>query len=104
MRKQTIVWKTKNGKKIRICDMSDQHLINAIVYIKRTAIAYMESAIRDAEWLLSFVTADMATYYAEQDMRSAYEASWDDYVSPLYWILELEAERRCNEKYEELAD
>ena len=34
-RKVTKVWTRKNGKKVRICDMNDYHLNNAIKMIDR---------------------------------------------------------------------
>jgi hypothetical protein len=35
MRKQTAVWTTKAGERLRICDMDDRHLLNAISLIER---------------------------------------------------------------------
>lgn len=40
IRKQTLKWKTKDGRKIRICDMEDNHLINAARYLEREAAKY----------------------------------------------------------------
>ena len=35
MKKQTARWKQKDGTTIRICDMTDRHLINAITLIEK---------------------------------------------------------------------
>lgn len=35
VRKQTAVWRTRTGQRIRICDMADSHLRNAIAFIQR---------------------------------------------------------------------
>ncbi len=37
-RKITKIWTTAEGKEIRICDMTDEHLHNAIAFCERTAI------------------------------------------------------------------
>lgn len=42
--KQTARWKTKDGTKIRVCDMDDQHLHNAIKFIRRQWAASIREA------------------------------------------------------------
>lgn len=37
MKKQTKIWKTRDGNKIRICGMEDSHLINTIKMLQRRA-------------------------------------------------------------------
>lgn len=44
MRKVTKRWRTRNGKSIRICDMTDKHLQNAIHCIRRCHDRSIESA------------------------------------------------------------
>lgn len=39
MRKQTKLWTTKSGDRIRICDMSDSHVMNTIRLLQRKAAA-----------------------------------------------------------------
>ena len=36
--KNTDVWTTQNGRNVRICDMTDTHLINTIEYLERSDI------------------------------------------------------------------
>lgn len=35
MRKQTKLWTTATGERIRICDMADEHLLNTINFLRR---------------------------------------------------------------------
>ena len=47
MRKQTALWTTMTGDRIRICDMSNQHLLNCIRMVKQYTwnSAYQHSAL-----------------------------------------------------------
>ena len=40
-RKQTKIWTTKYGRKIRICDMTDLHLLNTIRSVVRNGVVYL---------------------------------------------------------------
>ena len=68
MRKQTKFWKTKNGHRLRICDMTDNHLLNTIDMLKRYA---KKLALKEWSQLLAYLESDPpegATQCAENDL------------------------------------
>lgn len=83
-RKRTKIWKTRDGKKIRVCDMDDAHLGNTIAFLERWAEWCQRIRLREALDLANGVTADMASYYAERDLDLALQADWEDYVPEIY--------------------
>ena len=60
-------WTTKDGREIKVVDMTTQHISNTISMLRRKletlecASCYMPSG-------------DMAQYYAEQEMESSFES------------------------------
>jgi len=88
IRKVTKVWATKDGRKIRICDMVDEHLLNTISMCQRKH--------RAAQLAMPFpymLSGEMASFCAEADYDRFQES--DPSVSfPLYDDLLLEAQRR----------
>jgi hypothetical protein len=77
-------WKTRDGKSIRIRDMEDSHLANAIRFLARAHERY----IQDALAMPSF-NGEMAQMYAEQEQRAALSSTPND-LFPLYDDLVLE--------------
>ena len=91
--KQTKLWKTKDGRKIRICDMEDNHLLNTIAMLQRVSES---RRISNSVYYL-FCTppnGEMALYAFEQEQDNVWRATWCDYLPPIYSNLVLEAERR----------
>jgi len=91
MRKVTKLWKTKDGKRIRICDMEDSHLLNAIKCLERMVV------IEKLETPFPSFNGEMAQYYSEQ----AYDQilnSPPEYFFPIYEDLLNERERRLDDK------
>ena len=87
MRKVTKQWTTRDGTRIRICDMTDAHLINTINMLKRAHVKETESAFAFA----GMCRGDMATYYADGVAESMLH---EESVHPLYDDLLADAERR----------
>lgn len=61
--KQTRLWRTKDGRKIRVCDMDSNHLSHTINMLRRTA----EFELLEMGRFTQFLQGEMAQYFAEQD-------------------------------------
>ena len=96
IRKQTKLWTTREKQKIRICDMSDSHLLNTIRMVKRVAIREKAEQTRLAWSFASMMHGDMASYFAEQECDSIDRAHWSDerFATDFWEPLMLDAERR----------
>lgn len=95
MRKITKVWKQKDGKKIRICDMGDSHLLNTIKMLERKAYFQSEvalSALFEAE---SALHGEMALSHIESEINSIVGNGIYYFLEEtIYDDLRVEAERR----------
>lgn len=103
MRKQTKLWTTGAGKKVRICDMTPTHLVNAIRHLERFAQASYEKTLADAYATANMLTGDMALasiedaidYLEDLDGRKEEEhAHIEDFAPPILLNLRNDAERR----------
>lgn len=82
-------WTTKEGSKIKISDMTDQHLINTTKMLERKAKVTHESEIEAcASCAFEGEMAQMA-----QSHFLSY-SSWDDYLPEIYQDLIHEANKR----------
>ena len=73
MRKQTKLWTMRDGTKIRICDMTNSHLVNTMRMLKRGAMVI------------------------EQDTGEISCDDWQYYISDIYWAMQDDMERRLLE-------
>lgn len=83
----TKIWKTKDGRKIRIKDLDDGHLVNCIKMIERN-VAWLQSIIPPPMF-----NGEMAQLYADREYDRMVE-SGPDYFFPIYDDLCEEATRR----------
>ena len=92
-RKQTTMWKTRDGHKLRICDMKDSHLLNSIILLYRFTLAKMRET---KKFYMSTPgpTADMAQMAFENEFDMVMESTWEDYVLDKFNNLIKEANRR----------
>lgn len=86
-RKQRRCWTTKDGTKIPVYKMSDQHLLNAIKLLRRHHEAVLWNMSRFAD----FLQGEMAIEAAESELSLAEE---EESLHPLFDYLCLDAERR----------
>ena len=89
MRKQTKMWTMKNGNKIRICDMSDSHLVNTINLLRRHKL----STLGNAESFLNSLQGDMAIMTMENNIDYLIQADIDELTDHGEALL-MEADRR----------
>jgi hypothetical protein len=95
MRKQTRLWTTKAGAKLRICDMSDTHLAKAIACLERSVKTARDSALHAAYQVAPMLQGEMASFYIEQDIDSMEEdPDGENFLPAIYDNLCEERDRR----------
>ena len=93
MKKQTKIWKTKDGRKIRICDMTDQHLLNSIKLLIRAGERVKTEVLN---YYPSF-NGEMAQMEVDRQLDMIIEMDPVDFAESEYPILTyllFDAERR----------
>jgi len=93
-RKVTKLWKTGDGTKVRICDMGDQHLLNAIAMLERFAEAKRREALGAALAFAGTLHGDIATLCIEQEIGQLEESDGEELLPPIFQDLCREASRR----------
>ena len=87
MRKQTAIWKTRDGKEIRVCDMTDSHLKNTI--------AFLERMVHSQEWEVAYALESMFEKAQDDDLIVQVESPYHECsMPPIYEKMLLEEERR----------
>lgn len=89
------VWTTKAGQKIRICDMTDSHVINTIRMLERVAKQHRDSELSAAYSVSCMIQGEMASWAIESDIDAMEgDSEGERFLHPLYDDLVLDAERR----------
>lgn len=95
MRKVTKKWKMKDGTKIRICDMMDSHLANAIKMLERMTRRREGEMSTLGYQMLGVLQGEMAIDSVERDLDVLEEYGLDPADEfPLYLDLCSEVTRR----------
>jgi len=83
VRKQTKLWTQKNGDKIRICDMSDSHIVNTVRMIKRKA-EFKKMQVDVGFLSCGRPQGDMAQDAFDRECCEAWNKSWEDYAPKIF--------------------
>jgi hypothetical protein len=86
-----LVWKTKDGQKIALGDMTDSHLENTIAMLERRKQAYGDGT--DFPCYPNF-NGEMAQFFAEKDYDRALEDWGLERLANEQWLRDMKKERR----------
>ena len=89
MKKVTHLWKQRDGTKIRICDMSDSHLLNSIKMIERIC-----QKVHNSEMMACASIVFNGEMAQEEQDKFLTNSTWEDYAPDSYEYLITEAARR----------
>lgn len=90
------IWMTKDGKKIKISDMSDGHLINSVRLLQRTVGKMRLGHQLSGFSILNFVNGEMAEMAIENALQQEMEMDdeeWLEYHTSYEELIE-EAKKR----------
>lgn len=90
IRKQTAKWTTKDKRKIRVCDMTDSHLLNTIKWIYRKC----EKELEEAQLYCPSFQGEMAQYFAEQAWEQTLSMTPIELTPPIFTCMLKDAVRR----------
>jgi hypothetical protein len=93
MKKQTALWATKSGAKIRICDMTNSHLTNAIALLEQRAWQADQTFARAPNPFTGDIASDLFDQ-AQDDYLEGNQETDPEELFPIYRNLCLERERR----------
>lgn len=87
-------WTTRDGTVVRVRDMTDDRLVNACRMILRDARRILDDELCAGIAFISTLRGEMATYYAEADLRRLMDEDPVDFVVECYAHLFDAARRR----------
>ena len=88
-------WRTKDGRVVRIREMTDSHLKNTISLLERVVEQKRQQAIIAGYNALNFMQGEMAIFCMECDIAAIEDGSYDeDFQHPSLFYLQQEVLRR----------
>jgi hypothetical protein len=93
-KKQTRLWTTADGAKIRLCDMGDGHLLAARRMLDRRAEARYHSAVSSGYSALGFVSSEAATDAIESGLSSLESEGPEGMLPEIAYAMDEEIDRR----------
>lgn len=90
-------WTTRDGRRVRISEMTDSHLVNTLRFLKRQAVVWQSQYLLDGMSALSMLQGEMAIDSVESDMRRVEMMDDEDFLeafAPAWLPLCEEAEKR----------